>query len=98
MAKKSILFDEIMSSNSYVSKILQKKRVGILKNSSLLKKEDEPIEDLFSEQMFLLNLSKQETTSRIKTLKTFFKKLLYQNYEYPKKQLPNILKKQASLK
>lgn len=100
MAKKSILFDEISTSNSLVSKILEKKRIGILKNPSILEdeKNQDPMEDLFSEQLFLLNLNKQETNSRVKTLRAFHRNFYYGIDEYPKKQSPNLLKKQASLK
>lgn len=98
MAKKSILFDEILSNKTIVSKILHKKRAGILKSSLIFNEDNEKIEDLFSEQMILLALSKNETLTRSKTLKVFQKKVFYEDYDHQKKKLPSILTKQASLK
>lgn len=94
---KRILFDEIKSNRDEISKILKKKRVGILKNEAILNENNIQVDDLFSEQLFLVNLSKSEHYTRKKTLRTFQKNLFEENYPSTKK-LPSILKKQTTLK
>ena len=95
--KKPLFLDEIISKITGINQILKKKRVGILKNPSILNKKNQQSDDLFSEQMFLLNLSRNESITRIKTLKVFRKNLYDETTNHVKMQ-PDILKKQASLK
>jgi len=95
---RRILFDETISSSDIISKILKKKREGILKNQSILNEKNSQIDDLFSEQMLLISLNRNETYTRKKTLKTFQKNLFEEIYKPLEKKIPNILKKQSSLK
>ena len=94
--KKQILRNDISSNSHSMGKLLKKKRVGILKNPSILHTKNEQTDDVVSEQIFLLNLSKNEPITRKKTLKNF-RKSFFEEDQYERK-LPNILKKQASLK
>jgi len=96
--KKPILFNENSSNNEFISKLLRKKRVGILKNPSILQTRNEQIEDIVSEQIFLLNLSKNESMTRKKTLRNFRKDFFEEFNDFHERKLPNILKKQSSLK
>lgn len=75
---------------------LNKKRKGILKNINEEDKDIEGVDDMTNEQIYLLNLAKNEHIDRIKTLKTFKKKDIFNEIPY-KFQSANI-QKVASLK
>lgn len=98
--QKEILSKEVSfsSNNDFITKLLKKKRVGILKNPSILQAKQEHADDIVSEQIFLLNLGKNEPIYRKKTLKNFRKDFYEDSLENNEKTMPSILKKQSSLK